>query len=72
MKTRPRGVGEYLRQLERSLSDFPPSRRNEIVSEIESHVEGLLAELGRTPTDADVRNLLERVGDPRRDRRRGP
>ena len=62
--TRPRSVGEYLRALERSLSDFPASRRNEIVSEIEEHIGGLLAELGATPTEAEIRNLLERVGAP--------
>lgn len=64
MRTRLRIVGDYLRELERSLNDFPPSRRNEIVSEIEDHISGLLAELGGKPTEAEVRNLLERVGDP--------
>jgi hypothetical protein len=42
MRTRLRVVGEYLRELERSLNDFPPHRRNEIVSEIEDHIDGLL------------------------------
>jgi hypothetical protein len=64
MRTRLHIVGEYLRELERCLSDFPPGRRNEIVSEIEDHIEGLLAELGDGPTEAEIRNLLERVGDP--------
>jgi uncharacterized membrane protein len=64
MKTRPHSVGEYLRELERALSDCPPGRRSEIVSEIEDHIEGLLAELGATPTEVEIRNVLERVGDP--------
>ena len=64
MRTRLRVVGEYLPELERSLSDLSPSRRNEILKEIEDHIEGLLAELSEKPTESEVRNLLERVGDP--------
>lgn len=64
METRPSAVGEYLRQLERSLKELPSGRRNEIVTEIEEHIGALLRELGPSPSAADVRNVLERVGDP--------
>jgi uncharacterized membrane protein len=61
--TRHREVGEYLRSLQRSMGDLPAQRRDEILSEIEEHIEAGLAEIP-TPTDADVRNVLERVGVP--------
>lgn len=64
MQTRPRAIGEYLRQLERLLKDLPRDRRTEIVSEIEEHIEALLAEAGPVPTEAEIRNVLDRVGDP--------
>src|SRR4051794_28251790 len=64
MATRPRAVDEYLRELERSLRDLARDRRNEIVSEIEAHIEALLDEHGRAPSEADARNVLERVGRP--------
>ena len=61
--TRHREVGEYLRRLQRSMGDLPARRRDEILAEIEEHIAAGLAELP-TPTEADVRNVLERVGDP--------
>jgi uncharacterized membrane protein len=61
--TRHREVGEYLRRLQRSMRDLPADRRDEIVAEIEEHIAEDLA--GQpSATDADVRNVLERVGDP--------
>jgi uncharacterized membrane protein len=62
--TRPHAVGEYLRRLQRSMGDLPAARRDEIVAEIEEHIAEVLAEEGPTPTEAAVRNALERVGDP--------
>ena len=61
--TRHREVGEYLRRLQRSMGDLPAERREEILAEIEEHIAEDLAERP-TATDADVRNTLERVGDP--------
>jgi uncharacterized membrane protein len=61
--TRHREVDEYLRRLQRSMGDLPAERREEILAEIEEHIAGLLAETPQ-PTEADVRNVLERVGDP--------
>src|SRR5687768_6352797 len=64
MATRPRAVDEYLRELERSLRDVPRERRHEILTEIEAHIDALLAEHGPAPSEADLRNVLERVGRP--------
>jgi hypothetical protein len=61
--TRHREVGEYLRRLQRSMADLPAERRDEILAEIEEHIAENLAERPAA-TDADVRNILERVGDP--------
>jgi uncharacterized membrane protein len=61
--TRHREVGEYLRRLQRSMGDLPADRREEILAEIEEHIAEDLAERP-SPTDSDVRNALERVGDP--------
>ena len=61
--TRHREVGEYLRRLQRSMADLPAERRDEILAEIEEHIAEDLAERPEA-TEADVRNVLERVGDP--------
>ncbi len=61
--TRQREVGGYLRRLQRSMKDLPARRRDEILAEVEEHIEESLAELP-DPSDADVRNVLDRVGDP--------
>jgi uncharacterized membrane protein len=61
--TRHHEVGEYLRRLQRSMGDVPAERREEILAEIEEHIAELLAE-NPAETEADVRNVLERVGDP--------
>jgi uncharacterized membrane protein len=61
--TRQPEVGQYLRRLQRSMADLPAQRRDEILGEIEEHIASGLAEFP-SPTDADVRNVLERVGDP--------
>ncbi|MGA8922821.1 MAG: hypothetical protein WB682_06725, partial [Candidatus Dormiibacterota bacterium] len=49
--------------LNTALAGVPPDRRDEIVGEIRSHIEEQRAAL-RDETDADVYNLLERVGEP--------
>jgi len=61
--TRHREVDEYLRRLQRSMADLPAERRDEILAEIEGHIAEDLAERPGA-TEADVRNVLERVGDP--------
>lgn len=60
--TRHREVGEYLRRLQRLMSDLPDERCAEIVGEVEEHISQRLSEIP-DPGDADVRNVLERLGD---------
>jgi hypothetical protein len=56
-------VKEYLHDLEAELRDLPRSRRQELLGEIHEHIDSALAE---TPAhdEAEVRNVLDRVGDP--------
>src|SRR4029450_10846529 len=61
--TRHREVGEYLRRLQGSMGHLPPEPRAEIHAEIEDQISEDLAERPAA-TDADVRNVLARVGDP--------
>jgi uncharacterized membrane protein len=56
-------VEEYLDRLERELADFPSARRRELVQEISEHIAEARAGL-EPETEADVRNLLDRMGDP--------
>src|SRR5437879_10401552 len=56
-------VEKYLQRLERELTDLSPDSRNEIIDEIRRHIaeeRGGLAD----ESDATLRNLLERLGDP--------
>ena len=56
-------VDDYLKQLDRALSDLPKTRRRELMAEIAGHIEE--ARSGLDPeNDAEVRNILERLGDP--------
>jgi len=55
-------VERYLKHLDVELDDLPRARRREIVDDISGHIAeraGLQAE-----TEADVRNILEGLGDP--------
>jgi hypothetical protein len=56
-------VEGYLRQLETELTDLPEAKRLEIMEEIRGHIaeerSGIADE-----TDADVMNILDRLGDP--------
>ena len=61
-KTRTR-VDAYLRELDEQLRDLPAARRGELVEEIREHIDSALG--GRRDGDeAEVRNVLERLGDP--------
>jgi hypothetical protein len=63
MPPREQLVDEYIDRLEAELGDVPPDRREEIVSEIRSHIAEETAR-GGLSTEADLHNLLERLGDP--------
>jgi len=56
-------VEDYLDRLEGELADFPSARRRELVQEISEHIAEARAGF-ETESEADVRNLLERMGDP--------
>jgi uncharacterized membrane protein len=56
-------VDRYFERLERELADLPPERRRELMEEIRDHVDQSLSS-HPDPTEADVRNVLDRLGDP--------
>ena len=56
-------VDDYLDRLEQELANFPAARRRELVQEISGHIAEARAALD-DETEADVRNLLDRIGDP--------
>jgi uncharacterized membrane protein len=56
-------VERYLKHLEIELDDVPRDRRREIVDEIAGHIAEARAGLEHE-TEADVRNILEGLGDP--------
>ena len=56
-------VDEYLRRLEIELMDLPAEKRLEILDEIRSHIAEERAGIPNE-SDADVMNLLDRLGDP--------
>jgi hypothetical protein len=56
-------VDDYLRDLRGELRDLPRHRQRELLGEITDHIDSALVERsGRD--EADVRNVLERLGDP--------
>ena len=57
-------VRDYLERLESELAQVPADRREEIVSEMRSHIAEERAR-GAVNTEADLHNMLERLGDPR-------
>jgi uncharacterized membrane protein len=56
-------VERYLKHLEVELDDLPRDRRREIVDEIAGHIAEARAGLEHE-SEADVRNILEGLGDP--------
>ena len=61
--TATRLVNDYLRRLEAELSDLPAEKRSEILQEIRGHIVEARSAM-RSESDAEVMNLLERLGDP--------
>jgi uncharacterized membrane protein len=56
-------VEDYLDRLELEPANFPSARRRELVQEISEHIAEARAQLD-SESEADVRNLLDRMGDP--------
>lgn len=56
-------VSGYLARLEQALAPLPPARKSELVDDVRSHIaearRGLADE-----TDADLLNILDKLGDP--------
>jgi uncharacterized membrane protein len=58
-----RMVGEYLDAVRRATVDLAPDRRHDLLADLSEHIATARAELD-PETDAGVRNILERLGDP--------
>jgi hypothetical protein len=56
-------VANYLKELDKALAGLPRTRRREVVDEIAAHIAAARAEQVSV-TDAEIRNLLDRVGEP--------
>lgn len=56
-------VADYLRRLEKELSDLPRPRRRELVEEISEHINEARTGL-ESQSEAEIRTLLDRLGDP--------
>src|SRR5438477_13212474 len=56
-------LDDYLTALEEELRDLSPSDRAEIILEVREHYEEARREL-TDPTEADLRNIVERLGPP--------
>lgn len=52
---------DYLDRLDRAAAHLPRARRRELADEIEAHI---LEALSPEPSEAEVRNALERLGTP--------
>lgn len=59
-----RAVEKYLKRLDAELADLPRGRRREIVDEIAEHIAEARADLPAPEAEADIRTLLDRLGDP--------
>jgi hypothetical protein len=53
----------YLQDLESQLGDLPANRRQELLDEVSAHIAAARADLD-PETEAGVRTMLERLGDP--------
>ena len=63
--TQERAIRNYLGRLDQALRRHGSDRRREIVAEVESHIHEELGELDHEPTNAEVNEILDRIGDPK-------
>jgi uncharacterized membrane protein len=56
-------VANYLKRLEKELSDLPGSRRRELTHEISEHIDEARSGL-EAQSEAETRTVLDRLGDP--------
>ncbi len=57
-------VARYLARLQAALRDLPAARRDELLEQVSEHIATARAELGAQANEAEIRMLLERLGDP--------
>lgn len=57
-------VARYLARLQAALRDLPAARRDELLEQVSEHIATARAELGEQASEAEIRTLLERLGDP--------
>lgn len=58
-------VARYLARLQAALRDLPAARREELLEQqVSEHIATARAELGAQASEAKIRTLLERLGDP--------
>lgn len=56
-------VQDYLARLRQAADRLPPERSAELVAEIREHIDAAVA-AGEAGTEAELRDLLDRLGDP--------
>jgi hypothetical protein len=57
-------VASYLARLQAALHDLPAARRDELLEQVSEHIATARAELGADAGEAEIRQLLDRLGDP--------
>jgi hypothetical protein len=57
-------VAEYLARLNAALRDLPAARREELLEQVSEHIATVRAELGDQAGEAEIRTMLDRLGDP--------
>jgi uncharacterized membrane protein len=57
-------VDNYLRAVGQALAGLPAYRRDELLQDLREHIAAGRAELGEDETEAEVRSLLDQLGDP--------
>jgi uncharacterized membrane protein len=57
-------VDNYLRAVGQALTGVPAYRRDELLEDLREHIAAGRAELGDDETEAEVRSLLDQLGDP--------
>jgi uncharacterized membrane protein len=57
-------VDNYLHAVDQALTGVPAYRRDELLQDLREHIAAGRAELGEEETEAEVRSLLDHLGDP--------
>jgi uncharacterized membrane protein len=57
-------VDNYLRAVSQAMAGVPAYRRDELLQDLREHIAAGRAEFGDDETEAQVRSLLDQLGDP--------